>query len=196
MSRTAKVSAYDRVEHDFYVEPAWSVRALLAVEAPFDGVVMDPCCGTGTIPLVLAQHNIRAFGADIVDRSGRPGHNMWMVDDFRQSIPWWRPATIISNPPYSCWEEVVSLGLDHGAERVCLILPLRYLEGISRSAWYDRYPICRFWAFSQRVDMPPRGEQVTVKKRGNKQYAWYVWERGHNGPYYQGGKLPLMDKIT
>ncbi|NHN83649.1 hypothetical protein GOB93_03215 [Acetobacter musti] len=193
MSRTAKVSSYERVKHEFYREPAFSVRALLAVERPFTNVVMDPCCGLGNIPDTLQREGIRAFGSDLINRGESP--NRRMLGDFRRLIPFWRPETIITNPPYSCWEEIVALGMEAGAERVCLILPIRFLEGIVRSGWYQRYPIARLWAASQRIDMPPGG--VIMKgKGGNKQYAWFVWEKGHIGPHYQGGWLPIMDKAA
>ncbi|MFT8897080.1 MAG: hypothetical protein ABF968_08995 [Acetobacter sp.] len=187
--RVSKVSSYDRAENDFYVEPAWAVRALLAVESGFDRPVMDPCAGSDTIPRTFRAASIGAYGCDIIWRSDR----QLAQGDFRDTLRMWRPTFIVSNPPYSSWEDVVSTGLDVGAERICLILPARYREGQDRRAWYRRYPPVRIWDFSQRVDMPPGGK--TIKKGGgNKQYAWFVWEKGHVGPGYTGNWLPIMEK--
>jgi hypothetical protein len=61
-------SGYVYVDKGFYVEPRWVVRLLLDVEV-FTGSVLDPCCGTGTIPSVCMERGIiHAAGSDIVDR--------------------------------------------------------------------------------------------------------------------------------
>jgi hypothetical protein len=53
------------VDKDFYVEPRWVVHLLLDVES-FEGSVLDPCCGSGTIPSVCLERGIPAIGSDIV----------------------------------------------------------------------------------------------------------------------------------
>lgn len=194
-ARNARVSAYDRDPHNFYVEPAWAVRALLEVERPFNFDVMDPCAGSGTIPHTLRAAGVYAYGCDLIERGF--GNTLLSVGCLRETIRNWRPCNIVSNPPYDRWEEVVEIGFDAGADRTCLILPIRYVEGIERAKWYRRYTPARKWNFSQRVDMPPHGKPVVArdgkKKRGNKQYAWFVWERGWTESHYQGGWLPIMD---
>jgi hypothetical protein len=47
-------SGYPRDQQEWYVEPRWCVELMLdQLERdgePFEGEVLDPCCGGGTIP--------------------------------------------------------------------------------------------------------------------------------------------------
>lgn len=83
-------SGYERVYRDFYVEPRWVVRLLLDVES-FEGAVVDPCCGTGTIPSVCLERGIPATGSDIVNRGFGEVRDLFSITE--------RVDNIISNGP-------------------------------------------------------------------------------------------------
>jgi hypothetical protein len=57
-------SGFERVAHDRYTEPRWLILQLLD-EVTFDGGVLDPCCGTGTIVSVCLDRGIPANGSDL-----------------------------------------------------------------------------------------------------------------------------------
>lgn len=187
MRRLKKTSRYERVENDFYQEEPAPVLALLQVET-FSGWVMDPCCGEGNIPSVLRDHGVRANGADIVDRWPQA----LAVGDFRQTLRFWRPDCVVSNPPYNCWEEIVDVSFESGASHVCLLLPFRRVEGIDRRQFYGRRPLARQWVSSERLIMKPNGKSTGPNDKKQECFAWFVWESGHTAPVWQTGLLPLV----
>ena len=57
---------FERDAHDLYIEPSWVSERLFAVET-FRGVILDPCCGTGTIPQATQAAGLSSYGSDIAD---------------------------------------------------------------------------------------------------------------------------------
>lgn len=190
MTRLKKTSRYERVENDFYQEEPNPVQALLQVER-FNGWVMDPCCGEGNIPLVMRSHGIRANGADIVDRWAQA----LAVGDFRNTLRFWRPDCVVSNPPYNCWEEIVDVSFESGASHVCLLLPFRRVEGIERRRFWARRPLARQWVSSERLIMRPGGKASGKGEKKQECFSWFVWEAGHTSPVWQTGLLPLVRSV-
>lgn len=189
VSTPSKKTSYSRVAHDWYVEPGHATDRLLAVEKPFSGTVLDPCCGQGNILRACGRAGINVVGSDIVDRGIGA-----RVQDFSYSIPAFKPASIISNPPFNQAEEFAKLALDHTQDRVCLFLRAAFLEGIKRSAWLKQTPPARVWHFPDRISCVP-GHLLGQKQKhsGTTAYAWVVWEHGHKGPY-AGYWLPEKTK--
>jgi hypothetical protein len=52
---------YKPDDDDFFVEPEWTVDLLLDAEQ-FDGILLDPACGIGTIVHSCWDYGIRAEG--------------------------------------------------------------------------------------------------------------------------------------
>lgn len=185
-------SGYAKIEHEFYQEEPYAVDALVAVEPPIPSGVHDPCCGEGTIPKRLRRHGIGAVGSDLVRR----WDDMLGKGDFRDLVPFWRPKIIISNPPFSQWKDLVDIGFQAGAERICLLLPIQRLEGITAYSWYRQGKLARFWAPSRRIRIWPGSAPPEKRKGGSTTYAWFVFEAAHNATSWQGGWLPLPEELT
>ncbi len=168
-----KASGYARAKNDYYCEAPWSVDALLAVEYPFMGRVIDPCCGSGNIPIQLRAAGVDAAGSDLIDRGyGRGG-----VDFFTHGTPC---DSIVSNPPYNRAQEFVETALGLTTDRVCVLLRLAFLEGQKRRSWHMDTPLARVWVSSRRMSMPPGGTDIPATG-GTIAYAWLVYEHDHTG---------------
>ncbi|MEW9274393.1 TRM11 family methyltransferase [Gluconobacter oxydans] len=171
-----RASGYERHADDWYVEPAWAVDALLQAEQPFNGLVSDPCCGSGNIPDRLEAHGVKAIGSDRVDRAD----GKYVVADFRAALSMVAPASIVSNPPYGVAQAFVEEALGQTTDRVAVLLRLAFLEGVARGEWFKTVPLARVWVSSRRMSMPPGGSGVKAKN-GTVAFAWFVFEHGHSG---------------
>ncbi|MFT8951735.1 MAG: hypothetical protein ABF979_05610 [Gluconobacter sp.] len=179
-----RASGYERQKHNWYVEESWVVDAMLQAERPFQGRVMDPCCGGGTIPDTLVKHPSGAsvqecLGADLIDRS----NGRFRIGDYGITLAALKPDSVISNPPYGGEEkEFIETALAHTTDRVVVILRLAFLEGQKKKVWFEGKGLARVWVSSRRVSMPPGGLGVKAKN-GSTAYAWFVFEHGYTGAY-------------
>lgn len=179
----SRLSGYKRVEHDWYVEPSWTVEALLAVEK-FTGSILDPHCGGGTIPSVCLRHGLDARGSDIEDRGFGP-----VADVFGLTEP---VDNIISNPPYGIAERCIRHHLMLARDKVAAILPMVFWGALCRDDFFANHPPIRWYPFARRPSMPPgsytgvfdeNGAIVHPKAAGGTMdYGWMVWQKGYNGP--------------
>jgi hypothetical protein len=189
-------SGYERVDRDFYVEPRWIVHILLDVES-FEGTVLDPCCGTGTIPSVCRARGIRAVGSDIADRGFGEVRDLFTLTESVNNI--------ISNVPYRIAEECARHMLTLARHKVALILPMTFWESRRRDRFFRDHPPKLFLPCSDRPSMPPGrldGERddfgailQPVSKGGTAPYAWFVFERGFQGDTI-ARRLPLLPKAA
>jgi hypothetical protein len=139
-------SGYKRVDKDFYVEPRWVVHLLLDVES-FEGEVLDPCCGTGTIPSVCLERGISARGSDLVYRGFGEVRDLFSVTE--------QVENIISNVPYKIAERCVRHMLKLARYKVALILPMTFWESRERHSFFEEYPPVRYRPCGDRPSMPP-----------------------------------------
>jgi hypothetical protein len=178
-----RYSGYVRIDQDFYTEPRWLVKRLLAKET-FEGSVLDPACGSGTIPSVCLDHGIKATGSDIVHRGfGTVGD----LFDYAEPL-----ENIISNPPYICAEACVRHLLPLARGKVALLLRTAFLESVRRDDFYATMPPRRIWVSKERASMPPGvmegrrdrwGAVIQPEGRGGTMcYAWFIFEPGYIGP--------------
>jgi hypothetical protein len=185
-------SGYKRVDKGFYVEPRWSVHGILN-EEEIVGKVLDPCCGTGTIPSVCLQRGIPARGSDLVYRGFGEVRNLF---DITEPVD-----NIISNVPYDIAEKCARRMLTLVRRKLILILPLTFIESGRRENFYEEHPPVRVWGCSDRPSMPPgcmEGERdrfgaviQPVNTGGTMPYGWFVWERGYHGGM-ELKRMPLM----
>jgi hypothetical protein len=115
-------SDHQRHTEDWYVEPRFTVEQLLDEES-FEGEVLDPCCGGGTIVSVCQSRGISAGGSDIVDRGFRG--NFEVRDLFSITEP---VDNIISNVPYGIAEACARHMLGIARRKVALILRMPFWE--------------------------------------------------------------------
>jgi hypothetical protein len=167
----ARGSGCQRQALDFYREPHWAVDALLDVER-FEGPVLDPARGSGTIPLVCKKRGIMATGGDIVNRGFGD-----QVDFFDR---WEIVANILSNPPFALVERFVKHALILASGKVAILGRLALLEGQRRRVLLEQTPLARVWVFSCRLSMPPGGRDIPAKG-GSVAFAWFVWRQGYRG---------------
>lgn len=119
---------FPRHPWDWYVEPDWTVDAMLAQlekhddyepffdfpetngRAPVPHLIMDPACGRGTIPDFFGMQKYPVLASDIADRRSHRD-TIWMQNfvtrDFLDDELWSHsqfPLSIVCNPPYS-WQD-------------------------------------------------------------------------------------------
>lgn len=164
-------SGYKRVVNDWYREPSWLVDALLDVEA-FEGPILDPACGGGTIPARCLARGLPVIGTDIVDRGFGERQNF-----FVRTAP---VDNIICNPPFNLAQRFVEHALTLVRRKVAVVQRLAFLEGQKRRTMFVRTPLARIWVSSRRASMPP-GQLAQEGRGGAIAYAWFVWDHAHVG---------------
>jgi hypothetical protein len=184
-------SGYKRVKHDWYCEPPWLVDQMLdQLEAdgePFEGEVLDPCCGGGTIPSRVLARGIPERGSDKVDRGYRGFFEVRNLFEITEPI-----NIAMSNVPYVIAEEVLRHLLTIVRRRILLVLPLPFLCSRERVPLFRERPIHTLYPCSDRPSMPPGvainrhdefGALVQPRgKEGTAEYAWFRFEIGYRGP--------------
>jgi hypothetical protein len=162
-----------RDEHDWYIEPAWCVEALLDVES-FPETVWDPACGAGTIPRACFDRGLAAHGSDIVDRGWR---YRFKVMNFLTSDPAeCMDGSIICNPPYAHAEAFVRHALKCAGCKVAVLVQAKFLFSQRRYKLFKEHPPSRILFLSRRPSMPPgaaylarwtmRGSAMIERMRG------------------------------
>ncbi|BAV64788.1 TRM11 family methyltransferase [Sphingobium cloacae] len=203
----------DRHPQDWYVEPTWTVRALMQMIAlDRDYTIWDPCCGLGTIPCALAAAGFTVAGTDLTDRwsaqtLGLP-HLFLGEHDFlgaqRHMVEFWPLLSVIFNPPYSYEDDIaercVRQALKVASGMVCALLPIRWRASEKRFGFLqEEFPPLEILEFCDRPSMPPgtalhdRDEktgQLIAWKRGKTDYAWYVWDRHRPRPDTRSRLIP------
>ena len=179
---TRAAAGYARVQNDWYVEPRWVVHSLLDVES-FEGTVLDPCCGGGTIPSVCLARGIAATGSDLVDRGFGEVRDLFSLTEPVDNI--------ISNVPFGIAEQCARHILKLARRKVALILPMPFWESEERVPFFREYPPIRWYPCSSRPSMPPGimtgqrdryGAIIQPLSSGDtRPYGWFVWERGFKG---------------
>lgn len=157
---------------DFYPTPAWATLALVENEK-FDGDVWECACGDGAMSSVLERTGNPVYSSDLYDRGfGEVGV------DFRASKR--QSANIVTNPPFNSAEDFVRAGLENATKKLALLLRLAFLEGAGRQhSIFNKNPPATVWVFSERITFYPK--DVAQKGSGTTAYAWFVWDKNHNG---------------
>lgn len=163
-----------REKDDYYPTPPHATEALLSVES-FDGNIWEPACGSGDICEVLKAAGYQVVGSDLVDRGyGQPRIDFLMERQLQGD-------NIITNPPFKMAESFARHALSLNPAKVAFLLRLNFLEGIARRDVLQR--LARVWVFSKRLTMIANS---TDGKGGMIAYAWFVWDRDHDGPTQLG----------
>lgn len=173
---------WERDEHDWYVEPYECSMALFDVE-DIAGPIWDPACGLGRILRCAQNYNKQTVGSDIIRRSSYCEIEM----DFLLGIKTPFFKSIVSNPPFGLAEDFVRLAIQIAPEggKIAMILPLVWMAGFSaKRDWLPHSPLRRIYSISPRPSMPPGAVIQAGLKPGNgtKDFAWFVWEKGFEGP--------------
>lgn len=173
-----------RHPEDWYVEPEWCSARLFEAE-DISGPIWDPACGSGNILRSAKAAGYETFGSDIVQR-GPAIH----VQNFLTMERGW-PGSIVSNPPFGLCSDrkagthpFVQHALRLAAGKVALLMPANWIQGERRSRWLEQSGLRRVLFIAPRPSMPPGTALLAGDKPGNgtTDYAWFIWERGHQGP--------------
>jgi hypothetical protein len=160
--------------------------------------VLDPCCGTGTIPSACLSRGIPARGSDIADRGFGEMRDLFNITESADNI--------ISNPPYKIAEPCARHMFQLVRRKVALILPMTFWESRERNAFFHEHPPRVWYPCSDRPSMPPGtmvgprdeyGAIVQPRNRGGTMpYGWFVFERGYRGATEVGllNLLPRSDR--
>lgn len=140
--------------------PPHVTEALLSRET-FEGRILEPASGNGSMSKVLREHGYKVRATDI-----KSGYDFL---DRRARVP-----NVVTNPPYSqsMAEKFVRKAMQITERKIAMLLPFYFLEGVQR---YDLFagdwPVKALYIFSRR---PTFGEHDDHCPFG---CVWVVWER-------------------
>lgn len=173
-SMTGAAGDFKREANDFYATPHSATRALFATEK-FEGGLWEPSCGDGQICMVAKECGHEIVGTDLIDRGYSEGSR-----DFLQEKSLLAP-NIVTNPPFKLAEPFIRHSLELGAEKVAMLLRLQFLEGARRRKMFESTPLARVLVFSKRIPRMHNPDYEGPKCSSLIAFAWFVWDRGHNG---------------
>ena len=173
-----------RVENDFYATHPDSTKALLSVEEIIYPV-LEPACGEGHISKLLFNNSILetsdVLSCDLINRGyGRVGVDFLNTKFLREF------NTIITNPPFSLFQEFAEKALKVAKKKVMMFGKLRALEGKKRGAFMKNSPLKIVYVFKSRQRPLRNGsdiDELTGRKMNTTTmaFAWFVWEIGYTG---------------
>lgn len=172
--RASNHSELERVEHDFYATEPKAIDELYKVIGVPEKV-WECACGAGHLSKRMEQLGSEVISTDLIDR----GHGVGGVD-FLQADVLLAPV-IITNPPYRYAKEFVLHALELGAEMVCMLLKLTFLEGVGRQELFQKYPPRTVAVFTLRAKIARNADPEMFKKSSAVCYAWFIWEKGYTG---------------
>lgn len=200
MSVKKKLNAHLWVRHpdDYYIEPeAVSTRLFEMLDIqrfgmPRDAtIILDPACGSGRIVRAARRAGYSALGTDKVRRSAE----CYRTADFLTDTPPQQPDWIVSNPPFALCAmrhpdkapPFVAKALEVARYGAALLLPLPWLAGATRSLWLAPR-LTRLLVCTPRPSMPPGPliEAGIMPGQGNADFAWFIFESDHTGPWTGG----------
>ena len=88
---------------------------------------------------------------------------------------------IITNAPNKLATEFAEHALQL-CPRLMLLQPVQWLGAEKRKRLFEGGALARVHVFRSRLPMMHRRGWTGPKNSSQNYYAWYVWDRGHNGP--------------
>ena len=163
---------------DNYSTPACAVQALLRVEQ-LPVKIWEPAAGYGSIVMALraARHDVIA--SDLRDwnlPSCATGVDFLTVHRAPHGV-----ECIVTNPPYKLAGQFVEHALDL-VPLVIMLLRLAFLESERRSSILESGELARVHVFRHRLPMMHRHDWAGRKASSSIPFAWFVWDRCHDGP--------------
>jgi hypothetical protein len=174
--------------NDLYETPPCATLALLRAEK-LPKRIWEPACGRGAIVAVLRAHGHEFVASDLVDYGvpvTAPGY--FGVDFLLERRAPEGTEAIVTNPPFSRGEEFVEHALEL-CPRVIMLLRLAFLESERRSCILDTGTLARVHVFRKRLPMMHRDGWRGPKASSAMAFAWFVWDRDHNG-------IPNLNRIS
>lgn len=167
-----------REENDYYATHPKAMHDLLKYES-FNKNIWEPACGEGNLSEVLKEYGYNVFSTDLINRSDYPDQ---VLDFLESSISF--DGDIITNPPFKYTNEFILKALESipAGNKVAMFLKLNYLSGKRRyREIYSQQPPYRVYVFSGRTACSKNNTPEGFKG-GAMDYAWFIWEKGKQGP--------------
>jgi len=161
--------------NDLYETPEVATRALLAAER-VPSRVWEPACGRLAIANVLRAAGREVFASDIEQYSNHSVRDFLKPNDDLESFD-----GIVTNPPFKHAGDFVRLACER-APYVAMLLRLAFLESEKRRPILDNGKLARVHVFRNRLPMMHRDGWEGPKVTNPTAFAWFVWERNHEGP--------------
>lgn len=139
-------------EGDYYPTPkslVWNAKELFHSAISLDEIITEPCCGTGMI-----TRSLKNIGySKIIENDFYSQREDISHEDILHSDLSWCSKNIVTNFPFSCWDDCVKACLSiNGLENMITIGRLNYLSTQNRlenNLWKNLKEI---WIFSRYVD--------------------------------------------
>lgn len=166
-----------REPNDFYATHPEAMEELLKREL-FAPNIWEPACGEGNLSEVLKKQNYNVYSTDLIDR----GYQDELLDFLTCERKF--DGDIITNPPFKYTNEFILKALEcvPMGGKVAMFLKLNYLSGKKRYRdIYSKVPPYRIYVFSGRTACSKNNTPEGFKN-GAMDYAWFIWEKGMQGP--------------
>jgi hypothetical protein len=163
--------------HDLYETPAVATEALLRAEKlPLH--VWEPACGRGAIVNVLRTAGYKVLASDLAFYD--PDHFSGWDFLLERQLPA-QVEAIVTNPPFKLAEQFVAHALEL-CPLVIMLLRLAFLESGRRQHILEGRGLARVHVFRKRLPMMHRDGWEGRKANSGMAFAWFVWDRSHQGP--------------
>jgi hypothetical protein len=169
----------ERVLDDFYATPEESVRAIIAT-GEIIYPVLEPACGQGHISKLL-QEDI--YSSDLFYRGFGVGDVDFLKEDWSK-LSLFDFVTVITNPPFSLFQEFAEKGLSVAKRKVILFGKLQALEGKKRATFMQNSPLKTVYVFKSRQNPLRNGSPVDENGKpwaSTMAFAWFVWDKEYQG---------------
>jgi hypothetical protein len=164
---------------DLYETPPEAVHSLIRVER-LPQYIWEPACGPGAIARVLRQRGLTVYASDLVDYDSPDQDRARMDFLMEQSLPM-DVGAIVTNPPFKLAQEFVAHALKL-CPKVIMLLRLAFMESERRRPILDNGMLARVHVYRKRLPMMHRDGWEGRKANSGMAFAWFVWDRNHNGP--------------
>lgn len=170
-----------KTKSDFFETPYSFTEQLLENEKfDYNRTVLEPACGNGAISKKLED----CFGTKQVF------YDRFTLGDFIQRNFLTEKNRnfdyIITNPPFSLWDEFVKKAKEIAKEKFAFLGRLEFLTGISRfknNLYNDpEYPLTKVYIFVRKVNLSYTKEYPKLRDDGKYpagmyHYAWFIFEK-------------------
>ena len=158
-----------RVFRDFYPTPSLLTKVLLD-NYLIKGEVLEPCAGNGDMAAVLEKSPFieTVISTDVKDgkRFDATSPEYWQQNG--------RVSWVVTNPPFKCATEILSLALKNSNVGVAFLLRLTYLEPcLKRARLLQEYSD----NLVKIIPVSPRPKFREGNKTDSTTVAWFVWDK-------------------
>ena len=166
-----------RVPGDSFSTPKVAVDALLGV-VKFGKLILEPCCGTGSISKVLTERGYDVISRDLYDWGfGEVGED-FLVDEVKSV------DAVVTNPPFTHGTQFALKALECTKARrgkVAILNRLLWMEGKKRKKLFTEYPLSNVLVFSERLERMNRPDYKGKSSKSLLAFAWFIWDWKYEG---------------